>query len=91
MQKNIIRLMYDPNLVSRQIGAHVKKARLAKIMDIERLAKISGYEKKNILDLERGAFVAINLQMILDICAVLGIDWTSLFYFDADERGEWRA
>lgn len=91
MKKNIIRLLYDPNCVSRQIGQHMKTARLSRVMDIDRLAEISGYDRKSILELERGAFVTINLQMILDICAVIGIDWTSLFYFDADERGEWRA
>lgn len=90
VSKKIRRKCFNSEIALKQFGHHLQNARLSKLLDIDTLADISGYRAKEIYDLECGNVQKVNIQMLMDLCAVLDCDWTSLFYFDTEEKKTWR-
>lgn len=90
MDKKVRNMCFNSDIIMRQVGEHFKKAREARLFQLEQLADASGYSSSEVRALEGGYAKNLNIHMIIDLCAVIGYDWTSMFYFDREERKEWK-
>lgn len=67
----------DENLLKRRVGANIRRAREAKGLNQEALARAVGYSRASITNIELGN-QNVNLQTLYQLAAVLGVEPASL-------------
>lgn len=83
-------LAIDAEIPLKQIGEKIRQARLKAGITQEVLAKRAGCGVQTIFRTEHGKNGGMALQILIDIAAVLNVDWTTFYDFTDEERKAWK-
>lgn len=80
---------FSADVPLKQIGGKVRALRKRAGLTQKELARKAGCSPNTVVSVERGKRRFTELQILIDLAAVLDVDWTTFFDFTDEERKEW--